>query len=80
MNTKWITMTILSMTAMAMLFIIGFNPAVAAESKAETTNAQKPIIKTLPPEEVGKHANRLLLQINAAIESGLGYEKALEKT
>jgi len=79
MNTKRVYMTILAMLAAAMLIAMGFISEVAAESNTETTNGQKPIIKMLPPEEVGQHANRLLLQINAAIESGRRYEKALEK-
>ena len=79
MNTKRVGMTILALLSVTMLIAMGFSPEVAAESKAETTTGQKPIIKTLSPEEVGKHANRLLLQIKAAIESGQRYEKALEK-
>jgi small conductance mechanosensitive channel len=79
MNTKQVCMTIIALLSVTILITMGFISEVAAENETETTNGQKPIIKALPPEEVGQHANRLLLQINAAIESGRGYEKALEK-
>ena len=79
MNTKQVCMTIIALLSVTILIAMGFSSEVAAKNETETTNGQKPIIKALPPEEVGQHANRLLLQINAAIESGRRYEKALEK-
>ncbi|MEK6196486.1 MAG: hypothetical protein N2F24_19920, partial [Deltaproteobacteria bacterium] len=79
MNTKQVCMTIIALLSVTILIAMGFSSEVAAKNETETTNGQKPILKALPPEEVGQHANRLLLQINAAIESGRRYEKALEK-
>ena len=79
MNNKRLCRIILTTLAVAILLAMVIHPAVEAESKAETTNGQKAILKTLPPEEVGQNANRLLLQINAAIDSARRYEKALEK-
>ena len=79
MNTKQVCMTIIALLSVTILIAMGLSSEVAAKNETETTNGQKPIIKALPPEEVGQHANRLLLQINAAIESGRRYEKALEK-
>ena len=75
MNTKRVCMTILALLSVTMLITMGFSSLVAAESKSETTNGQKPIINTLSPEEVGLHANKLLLRISADIDTGQRYDE-----
>ncbi len=77
MNSRRVCITILALLSVTMLFALVSHPAVAAAGKTETTNGQKPIISTLPPEEVGQQANRLLMQINAAVETGQQYDNAL---
>lgn len=77
MNTRLCT-TILTILSVAMLFAVGFYTKVATASNTEATSGQKPILSTLPPEEVGQQASRLLVLINAAVESGQQFDSALE--